>query len=64
MAKKKDIEAVNSVETKKKPLTEKAADKEALKAAKLAKTKTACVMPVWDRMKGVPIVRWMNLLLC
>ena len=27
MAKKKDIEAVNSVETKKKPLTEKAADK-------------------------------------
>ena len=37
MAKKKDIEAVNSIETKTKPLTGKAAEKEALRAAKLAK---------------------------
>jgi len=39
MAKKKDneVEAVNSVETKTKPLTGKAAEKEALKAAKKEK---------------------------
>ena len=37
MAKKKDIEAVKSVETKTKPLTGKAAEKEARKAEKLAK---------------------------
>ena len=40
MANKKDKQveqAVNSIETKTKPLTGKAADKEALKAAKLAK---------------------------
>ena len=37
MAKKKDIEAVNSVDTKAKPLTEKAAEKAARKAEKLAK---------------------------
>ena len=39
MAKKKDnqVEAVNSVETKTKPLSGKAAEKEALKAAKKEK---------------------------